>query len=116
LVPKGGLEPPCPQGTPDFEYYTILNPYHSQSANMTRISNSVNGLCSIDNFRLFTTKTHYFHTGGHKMDIKKDRKKKVSKTDIATITQRPRLGIGGVFVLPFINKGLLLLIVHDLKW
>jgi hypothetical protein len=20
LVPKGGLEPPCPQGTPDFEY------------------------------------------------------------------------------------------------
>ncbi len=21
MVPKGGLEPPCPQGTPDFELY-----------------------------------------------------------------------------------------------
>ena len=34
LVPKGGLEPPCPQGAPDFEY---LKPSKPTFFNMTKI-------------------------------------------------------------------------------
>jgi len=34
MVPKGGLEPPCPQGTPDFEY---LKPSKLYFFNMVKI-------------------------------------------------------------------------------
>ena len=52
LVPKGGLEPPCPQGTPDFESNASLNPYHPQSVAMTGKTNSIKALRGIGVFGL----------------------------------------------------------------